>query len=204
MIDRSRGPSGTWRRRRAAPGRWTALDPSGPPSGTPQGPGRRQARGLVGRTFPDLRLLDYAGEPVALPTEVNADIVIYLYPGVQCSPDGGLGSAGADVQQHLSFDRHRADLDARRTRVVGVSSEAPKEQFARMRDHRVCHPLWSDPACELAHALELPTFTQAGRELYRRGTLVVRRSRIEIAIYPVYRPEQSATQALWAIKAKGL
>jgi len=162
------------------------------------------ARVLVGKRFPSLRVLDYGGEQVVFPREVSGEVIVYLYPGADCSPDGGRSSANGDVLQHASFDRHRLDFEARGVRVAGLSSELPKAQFDRIREHRVCHVLWSDPECALAHALDLPTFTQAGKEYYRRGTLIVSGGRIEIAIYPLWRPEQSAVQALWSMKARGM
>lgn len=49
---------------------------------------------------------------------------------------------------------------------------------------------------QLTTLLPLPTFTVAGMTLLRRLTMVVREGRIEHVLYPVFPPDQAATDVL--------
>ena len=62
-------------------------------------------------------------------------------------------------------------------------------------------PLLADPALTLAAALALPTFTAAGRRLYRHLTLIVRDGRVEHVFYPVFPPDTHAQEVLAWLRA---
>ena len=57
-------------------------------------------------------------------------------------------------------------------------------------------PVLSDSALALTTALRLPTFVVDGMRLIRRLTLIVRAGVIEKVFYPVFPPDQSATQVI--------
>ncbi len=54
----------------------------------------------------------------------------------------------------------------------------------------------SDAAFALCNALRLPTFEVEGKRLVKRLTLIVRDGRIEHVLYPVFPPDQSASETL--------
>lgn len=54
----------------------------------------------------------------------------------------------------------------------------------------------SDAGLEFTTLLRLPTFTVAGMTSLRRLTMVVREGRIEHVLYPVFPPDQAATDVL--------
>ncbi|HTU80365.1 MAG TPA: hypothetical protein VMF09_16565 [Solirubrobacteraceae bacterium] len=113
-----------------------------------------------------MRLATFKGTPVMLPGDAGTGVVIYFFPGDQCSAD-------ADGAQHRAFDRRRQDLEAYSVSAVGVSSENPRAQFLRVGENRIFHELWSDPDLLLGKALGVPTFAYQGRELYGRAMVVV-------------------------------
>jgi len=59
----------------------------------------------------------------------------------------------------------------------------------------------SDTEFRLTDRLRLPTFNADGLRLLKRLTLVVRDGRIEHVFYPVFPPDQSATEVLAWLKA---
>ena len=164
---------------------------------------RRLADGVAGAEIPDLCLTAFTGMHVELRRECELAKVIYVFPGADCSPDGGRRSPHADVLQHQAFDRHGDDLQAYCLSVVGVSGESRESLHARVFEHRVCHELWSDPGLLLARALGLPTFACEGASGFRRSMLVVRGGQVEKVFFPVESPERSATQVLWWLRATG-
>ncbi|WP_158905919.1 redoxin family protein [Burkholderia sp. L27(2015)] len=64
------------------------------------------------------------------------------------------------------------------------------------------YPLLSDEHLLLAKALSLPTFTAAGMTLLKRMTMVVNDGVIEHVFYPVFPPDQNATEVLAWLKTR--
>jgi len=162
-----------------------------------------RARDLVGRQLPTITLISYMGKPVELPHAGARGLVIYTYPDADSSPDGAEWSMAADAAQHRAFDTALAELQACSLLAVGLSSEPPEVQRERALDHRVCHPLWSDPELLLARALGLPTFRHAGVGRYRRLMLVARDRQIIKAFFPVEDARRCAAQVIYWARAVG-
>lgn len=105
------------------------------------------------------------------------------------------GARGCTPQSCSYRDDYEAflGLDAS---VLGLSTQATKSQreFA-IREH-IPFPLLSDEDRAFGSALELPTFDAGGQELYKRVTLIARRGRIEHVRYPVFPPNEDATETL--------
>jgi peroxiredoxin len=154
------------------------------------------AEALVGLEVPPVVLGDYEKEELELRAfTVALPVVLYLYPGSPSSPVGASVEL-MDSAQHGAFRDHRQDLEALGYRAIGVSSQSVSAQRLSTLRNRVPHRLLSDPKLELARALNLPTFTVAGREWYERLTLLVRGGRIEKAFFPVVSPVRNAAQVV--------
>jgi len=161
------------------------------------------ARDLVGRQLPTLTLLSYMEKRVELPHAGAGGLVIYAYPAADSSPDGAGESMAADAAQHRAFGAALVDFEACSLLAVGLSSESPQVQRDRVLEHRIGHPLWSDPELLVAGALGLPTFTHAAVGCYRRLMLVARGGRIVKAFFPVEDAHRSAAQVIFWARATG-
>lgn len=169
-----------------------------------RGPTRRLADELTGRAMPNVRLKRWDGSPLDLARLAELGVVVYLYPAVTSSPDGLGDSAAEDSAQHRLFDKRTADLRAHSLRVVGVSNETPHAELVRAAEHRVVHPLLSDPELQLANTLGLPTFTSVdGVRCYRRLVIVAIGGQISKVFYPVTAAHRSADQVLAWLRATG-
>ncbi len=63
-------------------------------------------------------------------------------------------------------------------------------------------PVISDFDLRFARALRLPTFEIAGMSLVKRLTLIVSDGRIEHVFYPVFPPDESASQVVQWLAAR--
>ena len=161
------------------------------------------ARHLPGRTMPSLSLPSIGGGEVDLTALGPGTTILYIYPlsgrpGVEL-PEGWDNIPGAPgcTPEACGFRNHLREIQAAGAeRLFGLSSQSTEYQaeFA----HRLGLPfaLLSDPRLELAEALSLPTFTVEQQRLYKRMTLVLRGSEIEHAFYPVFPPDEHATEVL--------
>ena len=64
-------------------------------------------------------------------------------------------------------------------------------------------PVIADPELRLGAALRLPTFDVEGSTLYKRVTLVARAGVIVKVFYPVFPPDENATDVAAWLRAHG-
>lgn len=171
-------------------------------TGAPRSKEARRVRKLVGAAVPRVALAAGRGEerdPVK-----DADwTVIYCYPGAHAAargyPSGWGAIPGATgcTLEATTFRDHINEFAARRTDVVGISTQPPDEQAAFAAKARIPYRLLSDQDLELTAALRLPTFRAAGRNHLKRLTLIVAADReIRHVLYPIPDPVASVEQAL--------
>lgn len=161
---------------------------------------------LPGLPLPGLALPGTHGASVNL-AGLEGRWVIYIYPmtgrpGVPL-PDGWDGIPGARgcTPQSCSFRDHHAELRALNCSVLGLSTQTTEYQReARDRLH-LPFELLSDSALQLKSALRLPTFSVAGKELFKRVTIVADGGRITHVFYPVFPPDRSADEVLTWLRA---
>jgi len=156
---------------------------------------------LEGLLLPDISLMNTDGTTIDL-AQLAGQWVIYIYPMTGrpdvALPDGWDGIPGARgcTPQSCSFREHYAELKELNTGVFGLSAQTTEYQReAHDRLHLPFH-LLSDSGLQLKNALRLPTFTVAGKELYKRVTLIVESGRIRKAFYPVFPPDRNAGDVL--------
>ncbi len=157
---------------------------------------------LVGIPMPQVSLRSTAGEMVDLCDLRAIRTVIYCYPmtGVPGKPlpegwDLIPGARGC-TPQTCGFRDHYQELSQFKTNVYGLSTQSTEYQREMADRLRLPFEILSDAEFELCDALRLPTFEVNGVRLVKRLTLIVREGRIEHAFYPVFPPNESASQVL--------
>lgn len=158
---------------------------------------------LPGRLLPSVTLRGTDGSTVALDQLRAGRTIIYCYPLT--------GGADVELPQHwdaipgargctneaCDFRDHHADLlAAGAVAVYGLSSQSSDYQAELVDRLHLPFPMLSDPDLRLATDPGLPTFHADTMTLYRRQTLVVREGGIEHVFYPVFPPDQHASEVL--------
>jgi peroxiredoxin len=168
------------------------------------------ADGLEGRDVPPVRLETTAGGRIELASVAEGTLVVYLYPRTglpgEPPPPGWMETPGAFgcTAENCAFRDHAGQLAALGARVVGVSAQPLHEQREFAAREVMPYPLLNDSGLVLAEELDLPTFRIAGMRLYRRLTFVARRGRIGKVFYPVFPPDEHASEVLsWLAKSSG-
>lgn len=152
---------------------------------------------LEGALLPDLTLGSGDGPPINL-SQLKGRWVIYVYP-MTGRPDvplpqgwDGVPGARGCTPQSCSFRDQYAEFATLNAGVFGLSAQSTEYQCeARERLH-LPFQLLSDDSLELKRIINLPTFSIAGMELYKRLTLIVNDRTIEKVFYPVFPPDQNA------------
>jgi peroxiredoxin len=176
-------------------------DPASLPSSLPIPQDDGAVAHLAGLPAPDLSLPTTAGGTIRL-SKLETLTILYVYPmtgrpGVPL-PHGWDGIPGARgcTPEACGFRDHHAELSAAGATVLGLSSQPSQEQQETVSRLWLPFPLLSDEHLETAQALRLPTFEVAGRELFKRLTLIVRWGRIDHVFYPVFPPDRHAEEVL--------
>lgn len=157
---------------------------------------------LVPRTrLPGVSLPSTGGGNVRL-LGVWGRIVVYFYP-MTGKPDleipagwNEIPGARGCTPQSCAFRDHHEELTALGARVFGVSTQSPEYQREAKERLRLPFELLSDEDLFLAEALELPTFDVEGMVLIKRLTLVANEGLVEKVFYPVFPPQENASEVI--------
>jgi peroxiredoxin len=98
--------------------------------------------------------------------------------------------------QTCSFRDHHAELAALNADVFGLGTQSTEYQQEMANRLHLPFEILSDVEFTLCNALRLPTFEVEGMRLLKRLTLVVRGGRIEHVFYPVFPPNESASDVI--------
>lgn len=157
---------------------------------------------LTGMRVPSIALTATDGAAVDL-SALRGRVVVYAYPrtgvpGIDNPPGWDMipGARGCSPQS-CAFRDHFSELKALGVdRLFGLSTQdAPYQREAAERLH-LPFPILSDHRLLLTRALRLPTFETSGMALLKRLTLVIDDGRIEHVFYPVFPPDQNASDVL--------
>jgi peroxiredoxin len=157
---------------------------------------------LMGMKLPSLSLPATDGTNVDLSTLLGRAIV-YAYPrtgrpGVP-NPDGWdmIPGARGCTPQSCAFRDHFAQLKSLGVnQVFGLSTQDTAYQAEAAERLHLPFPMLSDAEGALTAALTLPTFEVAGMTLLKRFTLVIDEGAITHVFYPVFPPDQNASQVV--------
>lgn len=174
------------------------------PEGLPEPVNDGQAIHLTGMRFPDVTLPCTSGSHFTLNDE---KLVIYVYPLTGqpnvALPEGWDEIPGARgcTPQACDFSDHHQQFESLNTQVFGLSTQATEYQLALKNRLHLPFDLLSDVDLKLSHSLNLPVFKVGNLTLYKRLTLVIEQAIIKKVFYPVFPPNQHASQVLDWLKS---
>jgi peroxiredoxin len=172
------------------------------PPGLPRPVDDGAASHLQGMPLPEIRLQSTQGRMVDLAALGANRTIIYCYPmtGVPGKPlpegwDLIPGARGC-TPQSCGFRDHHQELLQLGAAVFGLSTQSTEYQRELAERLHLPFEVLSDAAFKFCDALRLPTFEVNGTRLLKRLTLIVRDGRIEHVFYPVFPPNESATEVI--------
>jgi peroxiredoxin len=166
---------------------------------------------LIGTMLPDIPLPATDGRSVSL-AKLPGRVVVFIYPRtgepgkIALVDDWDMipGARGCTPQSCAFRDLH-ADLSAAgASQVFGLSTQPTAYQQELSARMHLPFAVLSDADLRLTHALKLPTMTVAGETLIKRMAWIVDQGRITHVFYPVFPPDQNASDVLAWLKAHPL
>lgn len=172
---------------------WSALP-------TPQDDGAMDH--VAGAALPSVPLTRTGGGTVDL-SALTGTLVLYAYPKTgqpgTDMPDGWdmIPGARGCTPQTCAFRDHRADLVALGVdHLFGLSAQTTDYQAEVVERLHLPFPLLSDADGALRDAMRLPSFEAAGERLLKRFSLIARDGVVQKVFYPVFPPDQDATNVI--------
>jgi len=165
-------------------------------------------RHLLGITLPSIPLQATNGTMVSL-AALPGRTVVYAYP--RTGQPGVENPAGWDMipgargcsPQSCSFRDHFAALRQLGVdHLYGLSTQDSAYQSEAGERFHLPFPLLSDEHLELTRASNLPTFEAGGMTLLKRFTLVIDDGKVTHVFYPVFPPDQSASDVVAWLSAE--
>jgi peroxiredoxin len=166
---------------------------------------------LRGRRIPeDVELIATSGRVVRL-ADLTGITVLFIFPRMGQpgrEPAGGydawnaIPGARGCTPHACSYRDHFHDLTVLGVRVFGLSAQSPADQREAAERLGLPFDLLSDVAIALGRRLRQPTFSFGGETLYRRHTLILVDGRIEHVFYPIFPPNEDATNVLAWLRAR--
>jgi peroxiredoxin len=161
---------------------------------------------LPGTRIPHVPLSATDGSTVDL-AAVPGTVVVFAYPRTGRPGEPSLvddwdqipGARGCTPHTSGFRDLHDA-FAALGARVFGLSTQDTGYQREMVERVRVPFPVLSDADLALTNALRLPTMTVAGHTLLKRIAWIARDGVIERLFYPVFPPDQNASEVLAALR----
>ncbi|MCV2874946.1 peroxiredoxin [Rhodobacteraceae bacterium XHP0102] len=157
---------------------------------------------LRGERLPDMALRASDGHSVRL-AALRGLTVIFAYPRTGrpdvALPDGWNDIPGARgcTPQSCAFRDLYAELRALGVdHLFGLSTQDSAYQAEAVARLHLPYAMLSDQELALRDALRLPSFEVAGEVLLKRLTLIIRDGIIEDVIYPVFPPDENASQVV--------
>jgi peroxiredoxin len=163
---------------------------------------------LVGRALPRLTLASTAGAKVKLDQAHGARWLIFVYPttgvpGVDMPRgwDEIPGARGCTPEACGFRDNFSGLLTAGLDAIYGLSSQGSRYQQELVSRLKLPYAMLSDPTLALRKGLALPTFEADGSTYYKRLTLVIRGKTVEHVFFPIFPPNEHASNVLAWIRA---
>lgn len=166
------------------------------------------ARHLPGLRLPSVPLAATDGTIIDL-ASLSGRTVVYAYPRTgrpgEPNPEGWDTIPGARgcTPQTCAFRDHFTELQSLGvTHLFGISTQDTTYQREAAERLHLPFPILSDESLIFTRALNLPTFGVHGMTLLKRLTLVIRDAVIEHVVYPVFPPDQNATDVIAWLRAR--
>jgi len=168
------------------------------------------AKHLKGMTVPPVSLKATDDTMVNL-SALKGRIVVFAYPRtgepgkIALVDDWDMipGARGCTPQTCAFRDLFAELKTAGAAHVFGLSTQSNEYQTEMAGRLHLPFPVLSDEKLEMTRALKLPTMTVAGLTLIKRLALIIDDARIAHVFYPVFPPDQNASDVLaWLNKHK--
>ena len=157
---------------------------------------------LLGMNVPSITLPSTKGDSLDVCTGDMAFVVVYFFP-MMGVPEKSLppkwnnipGARGCTLQ-NITFNEHKDDLLKYDAISFGISTQ-PIDELTKLSSLRkFSQSLLSDSSLKFQENLNIPTFQVENKTMYKRLTLILKKSKVIKVFYPVFPPDKHIFEIL--------
>ena len=172
------------------------------PSDLPQPVDDGSCDHLLGMIMPSIILPSTKGDSLDVCTIDSNFVILYFFPMMAISetdlPSGWNKIPGARgcTPQNVTINEQIDNLQKYDAIPIGVSSQ-PIDELSKISTIReISQILLSDRDLELQEKLNVPTFQVDNKTMYKRLTLILKKSKIIKIFYPIFPPDKHIFEIL--------
>ncbi|MGD1836432.1 MAG: peroxiredoxin [Nitrososphaeraceae archaeon] len=165
---------------------------------------------LLGMIIPDIKLESTKGGLLELKKIESNFLILYFFPMMAISekklPMGWDNIPGARgcTPQNIAINENMNDLLNYHVTTIGISTQSIIELANISLMRKFSQIILSDNKLKLKEKLNIPTFQIDNKIMYKRLTLVVKKSKIIKVFYPIFPPDKHIFEILNWLKNKSM
>ena len=157
---------------------------------------------LLGLQIPDI-ILPSTKNPVLNISKIDSCYqILYFFPMmateryVPSSQWNEIPGARGCTPQNISMSKHDRDFQKYDAMVIGISTQSINELAELSSLRKFSQSIISDSNLQLQEKLNIPTFQFENKTMYKRLTLIVKKSKIAKVFYPIFPPDKHVFEIL--------
>ena len=161
---------------------------------------------LLGMTISNAILTSTKGNSLNI-SKINSQFVIlYFFPMMGMLGEkitrgwNDIPGARGCTPQNISINEHKDDLLKYKATPIGISTQPIDELSKIAIDRKLSQIILSDSSLKLQQNLNIPTFQVGNKIMYKRLTLILKKSKIVKVFYPVFPPDKNIFEILKWLK----
>ena len=157
---------------------------------------------LLGMMMPRMVLSSTKGHSLDICNMDNNFVVLYLFPMIgmpgrsQPSEWDEIPGARGCTPQNITINEHLKDLLKYDSVPIGISTQPIGELSKISSIRNFSQVILSDNNLKLQQKLNIPTFRFENKIMYKRLTLIVKKSKIVEVFYPIFPPDKHIFEIL--------
>jgi peroxiredoxin len=157
---------------------------------------------LLGLQIPDIVLPSTKNSTLDLSKIESCYQILYFFPMMATeryvpSPQWNeIPGARGCTPQNISIGKHSNDFQKYGAMVIGISTQPINELVELSSIRKFSQSIVSDSNLQFQEKLNIPTFQFENKIMYKRLTLIVKKSKIVKVFYPIFPPDKHVFEIL--------
>ena len=151
---------------------------------------------LLGMMVPKVRLNSTKARMLELSSIDSEFLILYFFPMMFTSENllpinwNKIPGARGCTPQNITVNNNIDKILYYKATIIGISTQPIEELTKISRKRKFTQIILSDPELKLKANLNLPTFRIDEKIMYKRITLIIKKSKIIKVFYPIFPPDK--------------
>ena len=161
---------------------------------------------LLGMMIPRVRLNSTKGRMLELASIDSEFLILYFFPMMFTSENllptnwNKIPGARGCTPQNMTINEYIDKIQYYKATIIGISTQSIEELTKISRKRKFSQTILSDTKLQFKEDLNLPTFRIGEKIMFKRTTLIVKKSKIVKVFYPIFPPDKHILEIIKWLK----